>query len=109
MYESTAKEEYVDYVMTQEHGNHYNTKYFELGDFEVVAKSGMEIHVSEYSSTELTRKKHNFELEKDKNVNVRIDYKVSGVGSNSCGPDLLKQYRTDDKKVHFEFTVMKKT
>ena len=109
MYESTAKDEYVDYVMPQEHGNHYNTKYFELGDFEVVAKSGMEINVSEYSSTELTRKKHNFELEKDKNVNVRIDYKVSGVGSNSCGPDLLKQYRTDDKKVHFEFTVMKKT
>ncbi|MDY3030467.1 MAG: glycoside hydrolase family 2 TIM barrel-domain containing protein [Clostridia bacterium] len=107
MYESTAENEYVDYIKPQEHGNHYNTKYFKLGDFEFTSRKGFEINVSEYSVEELTQKAHNFELKKDKAVNVRIDYKVSGIGSNSCGPQLAEQYKMNDKNVHFAFTVKK--
>ena len=108
MYESTAQDEYVDYIKPQEHGNHYNTKYLSLGDFEVIASDGMEINVSEYTSNELTQKAHNFELEKSGDVNVRIDYKVSGIGSGSCGPQLSDQYKMNDEKVHFEFSVLLK-
>ena len=68
----------------------------------------MEIDISEYSSKELTRKSHNFELEKDENIHVRIDYKVSGLGSGSCGPELLEQYRMNDKSVYFEFSLLLK-
>ncbi|MDY3030637.1 MAG: glycoside hydrolase family 2 TIM barrel-domain containing protein [Clostridia bacterium] len=108
MYESTAQDEYVDYIKPQEHGNHYNTKYLKLGDFEVISNNSMEINISEYSSKELTRKSHNFELEKDENIHVRIDYKVSGLGSGSCGPELLEQYRMNDKSVYFEFSLLLK-
>lgn len=105
MYESDAKREYVNYIKPQEHGNHYNTKYLKLGSFEFISEAGFEVNVSEYSTEELTKKAHNFELEKSENVNVRIDYKVSGIGSGSCGPQLAEQYKMNDEKIHFEFSV----
>lgn len=108
MYESTAKDEYVDYIKPQEHGNHYNTKYLSMGDFEIISTNGMEINVSEYSAKELTKKAHNFELVKDGTTHVRIDYKVSGIGSASCGTTLCEQYKMNDKNVHFEFSILKK-
>ena len=38
-------------------------------------------------------------------VNVCIDLAMRGVGSHSCGPDLEKEYRLSEKKIHFSFTV----
>ena len=108
MYESDAEREYVDYIRPQEHGNHFNTKYLRLGDFEFISKPGFEINISEYNAKELERKAHNFELEKDGTIHARIDYKVSGLGSGSCGPQLSEQYRMNDARVHFEFSVLLK-
>ncbi|MBE6582370.1 MAG: glycoside hydrolase family 2 [Ruminococcaceae bacterium] len=107
MYESTAEKEYVDYIKPQEHGNHFGVKYLKLGAFEIIPDNTMECNVSEYSTQELSTKWHNFELEKNGYANVRIDYKVSGIGSNSCGPELFEQYRLNDEKISFRF-VMKK-
>ena len=108
MYESTAEKEYVDYIKPQEHGNHYNTKYMQLGAYEFVSEQGFEFNVSEYSAAELSSKAHNFELEKNGVANVRIDYKVSGIGSGSCGPLLVEAYQMNDRNVHFEFSIIKK-
>lgn len=107
MYESNASKEYVPYIMPQEHGSHYNTKYFKIGNYIFESKQGFSCNVSEYSTEELTRKSHYFELVKDEFTNVRIDYKVSGIGSNSCGPQLFDKYRMNDGKVEFEFTIKK--
>ena len=107
MYDSTAEGEYVDYIMPQEHGNHYNTKYLKLGDFKFFAKKGFEFNVSKYDTRELAAKRHNFELVSNGYSNVRIDYKVSGIGSGSCGPALASRYQMRDSKVKFEFTICK--
>ncbi len=108
MYESNAMEEYVPYIMPQEHGNHYNTKFLEIGNCIFKSEQGFEMRVSEYSTQELDRKTHNWALEKNENTNVRIDYKVSGIGSNSCGPCLYTQYQLNDKKVNFKFSIIKR-
>ncbi len=105
MYQSSADREYVDYVKPQEHGNHYNTKYLKLGKYIFESNKGFEFNVSEYSKEELERKKHNFELATDEFTNVRIDYKVSGIGSGSCGPQLLEKYQLNDKNIIFNFTI----
>ena len=39
----------------------------------------------------------------DDHTIVRIDYKNSGIGSASCGPQLMEKYQFNDKKVNFEF------
>ena len=69
------------------------------------ADKAFEINVSEYSSEDLTAARHTDELHKSGSVLVRIDYKNAGIGSNSCGPELLPQYRFSDKQIDFGFTV----
>ncbi len=108
LYKSTAEKEYVDYVMPQEHGNHYNTRHLSIGGFSFDSLDGFECNVSEYTSKELTSKKHGFELCKAGYTTVRIDCKVSGVGSNSCGPELAAAYRTGCAKMGFNFVISKK-
>ncbi|MBQ2732835.1 MAG: glycoside hydrolase family 2 [Clostridia bacterium] len=108
MYESTPEKEYVNYIKPQEHGNHYNTKYLGMGDFAFVSDKGFECNVSAYSTEMLASKRHNFELTPNDVANVRIDYKVSGIGSNSCGPQLFERYRMMDPKVRFAFSIIKK-
>ena len=76
-----------------------------IGKLEFVSQNGIEINVSEYSADELTQKAHNFELEKNGVSNVRVDYMVSGIGSASCGPQLLEGYQMNHKNVHFAFSV----
>lgn len=53
----------------------------------------------------LMQAKHWDELVKDEHINIRTDYKNSGVGSNSCGSELLEKYRLSEKKIHFEFFI----
>lgn len=105
MYRSDADNEYVDYIKPQEHGNHYNTKYLNLGDYIFESAQGFEFNVSNYSKEELETKMHNYELKKDEFTNVRIDYKVSGIGSGSCGPQLMEKYQMNDTKIKFNFTI----
>lgn len=105
-YESDADREYVPYIMPQEHGNHTKTKVLEMRNgliFE--ADTEFDMNVSHYTSEMLDSAQHWDELKKDAGTNVRIDYKNSGVGSNSCGPELLEKYRLSEKEIHFVFYI----
>ena len=105
MYESTAHDEYVNYVMPQEHGNHYGVKMIRIGKLEFTSETGFEINVSKYSTEAIYKANHTDELVEDGKVHLRIDYKDSGLGSASCGPKLLEKYRLDEKEIEFKFSV----
>lgn len=105
-YSSTAEKEYVPYIMPQEHGNHIRTKVLKMGaGIDFVAKDEFEFRVSEYTNEALTCATHTNELFKNGFTNVRIDYMVSGIGSNSCGPELIEKYRLPKGKFIFEFCI----
>lgn len=104
-YESSADGEYVDYVYPQEHGNHENVKMLRIGDMEITSQQEFACNVSRYSAQNIFQAKHTDELKTDGKVHLRIDYKVSGIGSNSCGPELEEQYRLKEKKIHFAFSL----
>lgn len=106
MYESSASNEYVPYVMPQEHGNHTKTKLLKMENGITFRTDGeFEFAVSEYSKEALTDAMHTDELYKNGYVNVRIDYKVSGIGSGSCGPQISDKYRLKEKEISFEFYI----
>jgi len=106
LYESNAAEEYVNYVMPQEHGNHTGTKYLEIAKgLTFTADTEFEFRVSEYDTMDIEMAMHTDELKKDDYINVRIDYKMSGVGSNSCGPDVLEKYQLNEKNFEFKFSI----
>ncbi len=106
-YESNADSEYVNYIVPQEHGNHIETKLLEmLNGLKFESDTGFEFNVSHYTSANLMKAMHIDELSKENATIIRIDYKNSGVGSNSCGPKLLEKYCLDEKKIeNFTFYI----
>ena len=104
-HDSCADDEYVNYVCPQEHGNHTNTKQLQIGNLEFCADTEMEICVSHYDAATLQAAMHTNELKKSQETHVRIDYKNSGIGSKSCGPELQEKYRLNEKVIHFGFTI----
>ena len=105
-FESDTESEYASYIMPQEHGNHTNCKELHIKNgLDFYADDVFEINVSKYSTEALTKAMHIDELKDNAAVNIRIDYKNSGVGSNSCGPELLDMYRLNEKEIAFSFTI----
>ena len=71
-------------------------------ELEVTSLSPFSFNLSPYTQEELTVKKHNYELERSGSMILHLDFAMSGLGSNSCGPELLKQYRTDAEEIEGE-------
>ena len=105
-FESTAKDEYVNYVMPQEHGTHRQVRVLNVEDkLTFTSDKCFDINVSNYSIEQLYKAKHTDEIGESYATHVRIDYKNSGVGSSSCGPDTEPQYTLNEKKIAFAFNV----
>jgi hypothetical protein len=103
-HESNAEAEYVPYIRPQEHGNHFGVKVLEIGDLRF--EGDFECAVSHYSIEQVNNANHTNELERDGKIHLRVDYKMSGVGSGSCGPQLAEVYQLCEKEIHFEVSVM---
>jgi beta-galactosidase len=104
LHSSTAEESYVPYVRPQEHGNHVNVRMLSIGDMRIEGDDFC-CNVSAYSTSAIDAAEHTDELISDEKTHVRVDYKVSGIGSNSCGPELRKEYRLCEKHIQFAFSI----
>ena len=105
---TTAAQNHVDYIKPQENGSHWGCASVEVWDgngagFKAVSSKPISFSISPYTQEELTQKAHNFELEEDENTVLCLDYGVSGIGSNSCGPRLMEQYQLNEET--FAFTL----
>ncbi|WJZ02221.1 glycoside hydrolase family 2 TIM barrel-domain containing protein [Corynebacterium freiburgense] len=67
--------------------------------FTAASTSPFSFNVSAYTQEELTKQHHDFELEPSGSTVVCVDAAMSGIGSNSCGPELLERYRVNDPKL----------
>lgn len=105
LFESTADKEYVPYVNPQEHGNHTAVRELTIGNLRFRGRDTFECAVSRYTAHDLHKAKHTDELVSDGRVHLRIDYKMSGLGSHSCGPELVKEHRLMEKEIHFGFDI----
>ena len=106
-FESTVDNEYEPYIRPQECGNHLGCKYVKLskGKNTILVKGdSFEFSALHYSIKELESKRHYFDLEKSKLTYLIINYKVGGIGSNSCGPLPMDEYIFDGD-FSFNFTI----
>jgi beta-galactosidase len=96
-----------DYLRPQENGSHYNCDYVSVADdnrkLTVYNETPISFNLSEYTAEELTSKAHNYELEKSDYTVFCVDYRQSGIGSGSCGPQLAEKYRLNDTHYSFSF------
>lgn len=109
LFGSAVTEQYVDYIKPQENGSHCGCEYVSLSDrqqsFEITSATPFCFNASMFTQEELTNRRHDFELEKSDSTVLCIDYKQNGIGSNSCGPELIEKYHFDDEQFTFCFTL----
>lgn len=96
-YNATVSDMHTEYIFPQENGARTETEYVGLRndkiDTHLLFKAPYTFTIHDYTKEQLEAAKHIDELEKsDFNV-INIDYKQTGLGSNSCGQDQLQQYR----------------
>ena len=110
LYQANVDDLHEDYIRPQENGSHYDCEYVELNNsrYGIVAsaENAFSFNASYYTQEELEKKTHNYELIESDSVVFCVDYALNGIGSNSCGPVVLDQYRFDDVLFRFQFTLI---
>ena len=110
LYHANVDDLHEDYIRPQENGSHYDCEYVELNNsrYGIVASAekAFSFNASYYTQEELEKKTHNYELIESDSVVFCVDYALNGIGSNSCGPVVLDQYRFDDVLFRFQFTLI---
>ena len=110
LYHANVDDLHEDYIRPQENGSHYDCEYVELNNSRygivVSAENAFSFNASYYTQEELEKKTHNYELTESDSVVFCVDYALNGIGSNSCGPVVLDQYRFDDVLFRFQFTLI---
>ncbi|MBR2460465.1 MAG: hypothetical protein IKB34_04480 [Clostridia bacterium] len=110
MFSSSVKAQYEPYIRPQECGNHTDCVFVELDSGEnvlrVEAVGGVfEFSALHYSMEQLTETAHRHELKEDNSTRLLVNYRVGGVGSNSCGPVLIEKYQLKEEKFEYAFIV----
>ncbi|MDO4913373.1 MAG: glycoside hydrolase family 2 TIM barrel-domain containing protein [Bifidobacteriaceae bacterium] len=113
---------YEPYIKPQECGNHHDCNWaylYEPSGIQSLRIDGIsydenaqpfvstfDFQALPYSQEQLEHTAHNYELPQHTREHVVcIDFMQSGVGSNSCGPDLQKKYQLNHAKIHYGFTL----
>lgn len=106
VYSGTVDEQFVPYIMPQENGNKTDVRWVSLTSSSglgllAVGMPLMEVSAHHYTTEDLTRAKHTYELKRREDITLNLDYKQSGLGGGSCGPDTLPKYLVKPDPVHF--------
>lgn len=109
VFTTNVKALHEDYIRPQENGSHFDCSYVTVSGGQTgLAAAGLtpfSFNASRYTQEELTAKAHNFELEACSSVVLCLDYRMNGIGSNSCGPRLMEKYRFDEEMFTFAITL----
>lgn len=106
VFRGEVKEMHEDYLRPQENSSHHDCDYVivesDRASLTVAGADTFAFNVSEYTQEELTAKAHNYELEKSPYTVLCVDYRQSGIGSGSCGPERLEKYRLNEEEMDFK-------
>ncbi len=95
---STVADMYVPYVRPQENGGRNSVRWLELSDgagrgFRLAADRPCQVSATHYRAADLATAMHDVELKPRPETIVHLDVAHRGLGTASCGPDTLPEYR----------------
>ena len=109
-YTAPVSQLHEDYIRPQDNGSHWGCDYVSVwGDgirFTAAGGVPFSFSASPYTQEELTQKAHNFELIPCGDTVLCLDCAQNGIGSESCGPRLLPQYRLDGERYSFHIRLI---
>ena len=111
LFATTATDNFEHYIRPQENSAHADTRWVTVSDaaghgFAVTMQgSPFSFNCCRFTPEQLTETRHDYELVPLHATVLNIDYRQTGIGSNSCGPRLAEQYRFDERAFSFSFTL----
>ena len=97
VYYRRVEELFTSYERPQENGNHTDVRWVTLTDtygtgLFATNSPHLDFSAHHYTTKDMERARHNYELQPRKEITLHLDYAQRGIGSASCGPDVLPQY-----------------
>jgi beta-galactosidase len=110
---STVGDQYVDSVFPQHHGSHHDTRWFALGRdagrstrwLRFDADRPFGFTALHHSVADLTAARHTTDLTAREETFVHLDIAHRGLGTASCGPDILPAYRVGPGRYRWLWSV----
>ncbi len=98
LHAGAVADEYVPYIMPQEHGLHTNTRWIELQSphapkLRIDAPKPFMFSALHHTPEQLTHALHDVDLTPRTETTIHIDHAHRGLGTASCGPDTLAEYK----------------
>lgn len=106
----TVDQMHENYLKPQENGSHYKTEWATVSNKQgmgllFIGMDDFSLNVSHFTPQDITKAKHPFELKRREETIVNLDYALNGIGSNSCGPELLEAYRLSQTDICFKLRI----
>jgi beta-galactosidase len=97
-FRSTVREQYVPYILPQEHGHRSEVRRLSLTDdsgfgIEVDGRPTFGFTASHFTAGDLYAARHTCDLEPRAEVVLSLDHAQRGLGTASCGPDTSRRHR----------------
>lgn len=113
-FSSTVTKHFEHYIKPQENMAHVGTKWVEVynpvGQGLLITNTdscrSFSFNCSHFLPQQLAETSHDHELVPMKETVLNLDRKQSGIGSNSCGPELDEMYRIQASKQNFEIRLL---
>jgi beta-galactosidase/beta-glucuronidase len=110
-YSAMTDELFHPYIHPQENGNRTDVRWLRIfgsdcPTIKILGKPSLNFSIHHCSLENLTKAQHTNEIKWSSLPYLYIDMAQTGLGSNSCGPDTLKEYRLDPKPYSFSFALM---
>ncbi len=109
VHHSHVTDQYVPYILPQEHGNLTDVSWIALSSTEhrlgVTATSVLQASASRYPQEMLTNAMHTYELNPTASIWLTLDAGQRGLGGASCGPDTLPGYRLGPGKYTLQYLI----
>ncbi|POR02199.1 hypothetical protein AU468_06305 [Alkalispirochaeta sphaeroplastigenens] len=101
LWKSSVADQYVPYILPQEHGGHSGTRFVKIlgGEsgkaFQVAAPAGESFHFSALATApeDLDELTHTWQVTPRDQTVLIVDHFHRGLGTGSCGPDCAPRYR----------------
>lgn len=107
-YESTVTDQYVPYILPQEHGNHTDVRRVTVADARVALtaferESGLEFSASHFTPADLFVATHTCDLRPRAETFLNLDCRHAGLGTGSCGPATLDRYQVHPGRYRWDY------
>lgn len=106
-YERDVTELHTPYVRPQANGTRTDVRWATFTDgrgvgLRVSCDSPLDLTAHRYTTADLEAADHDHELPERDEISVSLDHAHCGLGTGSCGPATLEQYRVDPETFAFE-------